>query len=122
MKNLIITEQQALKFLLLNEAVVVNTNNKPKLNVSLPSENLTAAEKQNPALALSKTQNIAKTQGFPQNTNITTDTQVNGKDMQITAKPTTNECYILTKEQVDRLKLHKLKESSQIVKIKNFKK
>jgi hypothetical protein len=119
MKNLIITEQQALKFLLLNEAVSVST---PKLNVSLPSENLSDAEKQNPALALSKTQNIAKTQGFPQNTNITTDTQVNGKDMQITAKPTTNECYILTKKQVDRLKLHKLKESSQIVKIKNFKK
>lgn len=120
MKNLIITEQQALKFLLLNEAVSVST---PKLNVSLPSENLSDAEKQNPALALSKTQNIAKTQGFPQNTNITTNTQVNGKDMQITAKPSTNECnYILTKEQVDRLKLHKLKESSQIVKIKNFKK
>ena len=119
MKNLIITEQQALKFLLLNVAVTVSA---PKLNVSLPSENLTAAEKQNPALALSKTQNIAKTQGFPQNTNITTDAEVNGKDMQITAKPT-NECsYMLTKEQVDRLKLRQLKENTKIVKIKNLKK
>lgn len=119
MKKYIITEQQAVNFLRLAEAIETQNT---KLNVSLPSDQLTDTEKQNPALALKRTQNIAKTQGFPNNTNYTTNTEVNGKDMEITAKPTNESSgYMLTKEQIEKLKLYNLKENSQIIKIKDFK-
>ena len=126
-KNIKITPQQArvAKYRLnemMDSANPQNAVNNPADDITVTKTNPTSAELNDPKTALENTAKEAKKNNI--NTNdpdikLGTSTMVNGKKTNIVAKQT-NESVIITKEQLERVKLAKLKENSQLIKVKDF--
>ena len=126
-KNIKITPQQArvAKYRLnemMDSANPQNAVNNPADDITVTKTNPTSAELNDPKKALENTAKEAQKNNI--NTNdpdikLGTSTMVNGKKTNIVAKQT-NESVIITKEQLERVKLAKLKENSQLIKVKDF--
>ena len=128
MRKIKLSEQQVRKLLSLKEAIATGSNPQ-QLTISMPQNNLTAAQKQNPALAVKATQDAAKKQGIPDTVDTTARANVNGENVEFVAKTagdqmnatsTTNESIIITNKQLNSMRLRKLKENSTIITLKDL--
>ena len=128
MRKIKLSEQQVRKLLSLKEAIATGSNPQ-QLTISMPQSNLTAAQKQNPALAVKATQDAAKKQGVPDTVDTTARANVNGENVEFVAKTagdqmnatsTTNESIIITNKQLNSMRLRKLKENSTIITLKDL--
>lgn len=96
----------------------LNINNEITINKTNPTQN----DMLNPMTALNNVNRAAKQNGIDTNNpNVTTSTigNVNGRKSEITAKPI-GESVIITKEQLNNIRLRELKRESQVIKLKDL--
>ena len=105
----------------IDEDTAISDSN-PSNDVTISKTNPTSSEKNNPSVALANTAKLATQNGININdpdVKLGTETNVNGKEMEITANQT-NEGRLLSKEDIMRMRRDFLRENSREISFKKF--
>ena len=125
-RNFKITESQyeylmSGNYQMVDEDTAISDNN-PSNDVTISKTNPTSTEKNNPSMALANTAKLATQNGININdpdVKLGTETNVNGKETEITANPT-NEGRILSRGDIMRMRRDFLRENSREINFKKF--